>query len=68
MKATATLVLALLPLSAPAAAQQRQRLSMDPGWRFIQRGPGGADRRRACNGRGLAIKRGDSLPTLPASR
>src|SRR5215207_3478571 len=42
MKFLATLVLALLAATTSAAAQQRQRLSMDPGWRFAQGDPAGA--------------------------
>jgi beta-galactosidase len=48
MRRSATLLLlclAALPLTASPAAGQRQRLSMDPGWRFVLGDPAGAERR-----------------------
>ena len=46
MRRSATLLLlclAALSLTASPAAGQRQRLSMDPGWRFILGDPAGAE-------------------------
>src|SRR4249920_267185 len=43
-------VLAALTLAAVPAAAQRQRLSMDPGWRFTLGDPAGAEKPKFADG------------------